>query len=62
MKRNCSHEMIAETPSYLEELTAKRKRDTESAYKKLIEELAKGCRKSARQARKRRAPIIRRSF
>lgn len=62
MKRNCSPEMIAESPSYLEELTAKRKRDIESACKKLIKDFAKGCRKSASQARKRKVPITRRSF
>ena len=62
MKRNCSPEMIAVNFSYLEELTAKRERDIESAYKKLIKDLDKGCRKFARQARKCKAPITRRSF
>lgn len=61
MKRNSSPEAIAVSP-YLETLEAEKKRAIESACKKLIKDFSKGCRKSARQARKRKVPITRRSF
>lgn len=61
MKRNSSPEAIAVSP-YLEELTANGKKAIKSACKNLLKSFSKGCRKSARQARKRKVPITRRSF
>ena len=61
MKRNCSLEAIAVSP-YLEILEAEKKRAIESACKNLLKGNSNGCRKSARQARKRKASITRRSF